>query len=146
MIEIDAEAESKGEELTFDTFPDHNLAKLDRRQVCEQLVESGLWTALRTRPFSKVPALDMVPAAVFVTAMDTNPLAADPAITIDANQGDFIAGLEVLSTLTSGQVQVCRKAGADIPGEGKTPCSVPCVRRAAPGQDWLGRTFTICGP
>jgi Na+-transporting NADH:ubiquinone oxidoreductase subunit A len=116
VIEVDGE-----EQETFDTFPDHNLAKLDRRQVCEQLVASGLWTALRTRPFSKVPALDMVPTALFVTAMDTNPLAADPAIVLERKPAEFIAGLEVLSTLTDGHVQVCRKAGADIPGEGKTP-------------------------
>lgn len=109
------------EQVTFKTYPDHNLAKLDRREVCEQLVESGLWTALRTRPYSKVPALDMVPSALFVTAIDTNPLAADPAVVLEQHQGDFIAGLEVLSTLTDGHVQVCRKAGATIPGEGKTP-------------------------
>lgn len=116
VIEVDGD-----EEVTFDTYPDHNLAKLDRRQVCEQLVASGLWTALRTRPYSKVPALDMVPTALFVTAMDTNPLAADPAIVLDRTPAEFVAGLEVLSTLTDGHVQVCRKAGADIPGEGNTP-------------------------
>ena len=109
------------DQLTYDTFPDHNLAKLDRRKVCEQLVASGLWTALRTRPYSKVPALDMVPSALFVTAIDTNPLAPDPAVVLENYQGDFVAGLEVLSTLTDGHVQVCRKAGSNIAGEGNTP-------------------------
>ena len=47
--------------------------------VRAQLIESGLWTALRTRPFSKVPAVDAEPAAIFITAIDTQPLAADPA-------------------------------------------------------------------
>jgi len=121
VIEVDQEAEKRGEAETFKTYPDHNLAKLDRREVCEQLVASGLWTTLRTRPFSKVPALDKVPAALFVTAIDTNPLAADPALVLENYQGEFIAGLEVISTLTDGQVQVCRKAGSTIPGEGKTP-------------------------
>lgn len=116
IIDVDGD-----EQIQFKTYPDHNLAKLDRREVCEQLVASGLWTALRTRPYSKVPALDMVPSALFVTAIDTNPLAADPEVVLDQYQGDFIAGLEVLSTLTDGHVQVCRKAGSTIPGEGKTP-------------------------
>ncbi|NOY43817.1 MAG: Na(+)-translocating NADH-quinone reductase subunit A [Planctomycetes bacterium] len=106
---------------TFDSYPDDNLAKLDRRKVCEQLVASGLWTALRTRPYSKVPAIDSVPYALFVTAVDTSPLAADPAVVIAERPGDFIAGLQVLSTLTEGDVHVCRKAGADVPGEGKAP-------------------------
>lgn len=121
VIEIDAKAEENGEQVAFETFPDHNLAKLDRRQVCEQLIASGLWTALRTRPFSKVPALDMVPETVFITAIDTNPLAPDPAVILEKYQGEFIAGLEVLSTLVDGHVHVCRKAGSSIPGEGKTP-------------------------
>ncbi len=118
VIEV-AEDDSKQEK--FKTFPDHNLAKLDRREVCEQLVSSGLWTALRTRPYSKVPALDSVPSALFVTAIDTNPLAADPAVVLEKYRPQFIAGLEVLSTLTDGHVQVCRQAGSNIPGEGNTP-------------------------
>ena len=121
VIEVDSAAEDSAEQETFDSFPDHNLAKLDRRAVCEQLVASGLWTALRTRPFSHVPALDAVPKALFVTAIDTNPLAADPALVLAPSPANFIAGLEVLSTLTEGHVYVCRKAGSDIPGEGKTP-------------------------
>jgi len=119
VIEVDEN--DTQQEKTFKTFPDHNLAKLDRREVCEQLVTSGLWTALRTRPYSKVPALDMVPSALFITAIDTNPLAADPAVVLQKNSAQFIAGLEVLSTLTDGHAQVCRKAGASIPGEGTTP-------------------------
>jgi Na+-transporting NADH:ubiquinone oxidoreductase subunit A len=121
VIDVDGDSEAADGQVTFDTFPDHNLAKLDRRQVCQQLVASGLWTALRTRPYSKVPPVGSVPAALFVTAIDTHPLAADPAVVLQKNPAEFIAGLEVLSTLTEGQVQVCRKAGAAIPGEGKTP-------------------------
>jgi len=118
VIEVD---EDDCEQETFKTFPDHNLAKLDRRDVCQQLVASGLWTALRTRPYSKVPALDQVPSALFITAIDTNPLAADPAVVLKKYPAQFIAGLEVLSTLTDGHAQVCRKAGSTIPGEGTTP-------------------------
>jgi len=116
VIEVDGE-----EQETFTAYPDDNLAQLDRRTVCEQLIASGLWTALRTRPYSRVPAPETVPDAVFVTAIDTNPLAADPAIVLAERPAEFIAGLEVLSTLTEQKLYVCRHAGADIPGEGKTP-------------------------
>ncbi len=116
VIEIDGDLQQ-----SFTAYPDYNLAQLDRRTVCEQLIASGLWTALRTRPYSRVPALDAVPHAVFVTAIDTNPLAADPAVVLAARQAEFIAGLEVLSTLTEEKLYVCRQAGAEIPGEGKTP-------------------------
>ncbi len=116
VIEVDGD-----EKETFTAYRDHNLAQLDRRAVCEQLIASGLWTSLRTRPYSRVPAIDAVPQALFVTAIDTNPLAADPAVVLANWQAEFIAGLEVLSTLTEGSVYVCRRAGSEIPGEGKTP-------------------------
>lgn len=116
VIEIEGD-----EQETFPSFRDHNLAQLDRRTVCEQLIASGLWTALRTRPYSRVPAVDSVPYAVFVTAMDTNPLAADPAVVLAERPAEFVAGLQVLSTLSDGKLYVCRKAGSDIPGADKAP-------------------------
>lgn len=104
-------------EYTFASYPDANLAELPREQVVDNLVKSGLWTALRTRPYSKTPAINSAPAAVFVTAMDSNPLAADPALILDELQAEFIAGLQVLSTLTAGPTFLCKKLGTTVPGE-----------------------------
>ena len=80
VIEVDEREGEEPDQETFKSYPDQNLTRLDRREVCEQLVASGLWTALRTRPYSKIPEIDSVPKALFVTAIDTNPLAADPAV------------------------------------------------------------------
>jgi len=111
VIELDGD-----DELTFDSFTDRNLAKLERGLVRDQLVRSGLWTALRTRPFSKVPDPNTAPHALFVTAIDTNPLAADPAIVLADRDADFIAGLEALSTLPEQRTYLCIAPGAKIPG------------------------------
>ena len=73
---IDVEGDDAVE---FASYPASELAGLSREQVQDNLVKSGLWTALRTRPFSKAPALDSKPSSIFVQAIDTNPLAADPA-------------------------------------------------------------------
>ncbi|MEX0584789.1 MAG: NADH:ubiquinone reductase (Na(+)-transporting) subunit A, partial [Natronospirillum sp.] len=75
VIELDG-----SEEETFTKHPASKLSSLKRETVVDKLVKSGAWTALRTRPFSKVPAPDTTPAALFVTAIDTNPLAVDPAV------------------------------------------------------------------
>ncbi len=99
-------------------FTAHNaatLARLDRGRVQEQLVASGEWTAIRTRPFGKVPAPGTVPHAIFVPAMDTNPLAPDPAVIIQDELPAFRDGLTVLSRLTDGPVWVCRAAGSGLP-------------------------------
>ncbi|MCG3730604.1 Na(+)-translocating NADH-quinone reductase subunit A [Vibrio cincinnatiensis] len=105
---------SGDDQVTFNKFEANQLASLDRDAVKTQLVESGLWTALRTRPFSKVPAIDSHTKAIFVTAMDTNPLAADPSVIINEQSEAFIAGLDVLSALTEGKVYVCKK-GTSLP-------------------------------
>ena len=102
------------EQITFNSYEASQLAGLDRETVKSQLVESGAWTALRTRPFSKVPAVDSETQAIFVTAMDTNPLAAEPELIINEQSDAFVAGLDLLSTLTNGKVYVCKK-GTSLP-------------------------------
>jgi Na+-transporting NADH:ubiquinone oxidoreductase subunit A len=93
--------------VEFATYPAADLDSLDGEVVRKNLVDSGLWTALRTRPFSKIPAPDAEARAIFVTAIDTNPLAADPAVIIKRDPEAFANGLAVLSRLTDGPVYVC---------------------------------------
>ena len=104
------------EEETFESFDSANLTAVSRDQVVDILINSGMWTALRTRPFSKVPIPDSVPHSIFVTAMDTNPLAANPELYIKEYESSFVDGLKILTRLTEGRVYVCKQAGAAIPG------------------------------
>ena len=85
------------DQVTFAKYNAGELNTLSSEQVKQNLVESGLWTAFRTRPFSKVPALDAEPSSLFVNAMDTNPLAANPEVVLKEHWQDFIDGLTVLS-------------------------------------------------
>ncbi|QDF67893.1 Na(+)-translocating NADH-quinone reductase subunit A [Shewanella sp. SNU WT4] len=101
--------------VKFNQYPANELAALDGELVRSNLIESGLWTAIRTRPFSKAPAVDSVPAGIFVTAIDTQPLAADPQLVIKEHEQDFANGLTVLSRLTQGDVYLCKAAGAQMP-------------------------------
>lgn len=102
--------------VAFNAYAPDELATLPRETVTEQLIESGLWTAMRTRPFSKTPAPGTEPVAIFVTAMDTNPLAADPQPIILAQRDAFNAGLTVLTRLTDGRVHVCQGSGGKLGG------------------------------
>jgi len=102
--------------VEFASYSDAQLETLSPGQVRENLQQSGLWTALRTRPFSKVPAVDSTPASIFVTAIDTHPLAADPAVVIAESAEDFARGLRVLARLA--KVFVCTAADAKISAAG----------------------------
>ncbi len=112
VIEIDGD-----EKETFTSYSASELSTIDRQDVVNNLVNSGLWTALRTRPYSKVPAIDSTPNAIFVSAMDTNPNAADPEVIINEQAEAFKQGLIVLSRLTEGEVFVSKAPGANIPVE-----------------------------
>ncbi|WP_076418593.1 Na(+)-translocating NADH-quinone reductase subunit A [Colwellia sp. UCD-KL20] len=112
VIEIDG-----NEKETFPSYSANELSKLDRQDVVNNLVNSGLWTALRTRPYSKVPAIDSTPTAIFVSAMDTNPNAADPEVIINEQAEAFKQGLIILSRLTEGEIFVSKAPGANIPVE-----------------------------
>lgn len=103
-----------GEETFVKTDDVHSVTS---DTVRENLLRSGLWTALRTRPYSKVPAPESSPHSIFVTAIDTNPLAANPAPIIEEQREDFVWGLHILTKLTDGPVFVCTKPKADIPGQ-----------------------------
>ncbi|MVW76055.1 Na(+)-translocating NADH-quinone reductase subunit A [Pseudomonas xionganensis] len=103
------------EQEVFAQYSADQLESLSDAQVRENLQQSGLWAALRTRPFSKVPALDAVPSSIFVTAIDTHPLAADPAVVIAEHAVDFENGLKVLGNIA--KVFLCKADGASLPGE-----------------------------
>ncbi len=100
---------------SFDSYSEAELEGLDRDKVVNNLVDSGLWTTLRTRPFSKVPEIESVPRSIFVTAMDTNPLAASAELIIKEEEQAFANGLKILTRLTEGKVFVCQKPGAVLP-------------------------------
>ena len=103
------------EEVIFAQYPQSQLASLDAQLVRDNLIQSGLWTAFRTRPLSKTPAVDAVPSSIFVTAIDTHPLAADPAVVIAEYAADFSSGLQVLTRLA--KVFLCKADGVSFAGE-----------------------------
>ncbi len=117
-IEIEVDSQSD-EEQTFDRYEDYYLHNLEADKVKANLLRSGLWTCLRQRPFGRVPAPASKPHSIFITAIDTNPLAADPAVVLQHAdyQRWFTAGIQALSTLTEGRCYLCKRTGATIPGE-----------------------------
>lgn len=103
---------SGDQKVKFDSFSEEDLEILGPDQVREQLVASGMWVAFRTRPYSKTPALDATAAAIFVTAIDTNPLAADPKVVVAQQSAAFSAGLKVLSRISTQPIYLCQAPDA----------------------------------
>lgn len=119
--------------IALDGDEEERFAGLDGRRPAEvpaaairaTMIASGLWTGLRTRPYGKIPAVDSVPHSLFVTAMDTLPLAADAALIIRRRSEDFRLGLEVLAAMIPGALYLCVAPGKEVPGgdlAGVTAC------------------------
>jgi Na+-transporting NADH:ubiquinone oxidoreductase subunit A len=108
----------------FEEFPSYDAAafsQLSKEQVQDYFIDTGAWTFFRTRPFGKVPAKGSEPHAIFVNAMDTNPLCPDPEIIIQEALPEFELALNAISSLSDGKLYICKKAGSALPdfkGEG----------------------------
>ena len=93
------------------------LDDVSNEQVRQLLIKSGEWAALRTRPYSKVPVPDSSPSSIFVTAIDSNPLAGEPELVINNQKDFFLHGLHVLSRINDGPIYVCTREDSRVPGK-----------------------------
>jgi len=110
VIEV-GEQDGEDDQLPFAHWHSRPAAEWSAAQVRALLLESGLWTALRTRPFSRVPAPDSQPYALYITAIDTRPHAPSVATVMAGREADFEAGVAALSRLCEGKTHVCVAPG-----------------------------------
>ncbi len=93
--------------VTFSNYAGANVESYSAQKLKDLLIESGMWVALRNRPYSYVARPQAKPSSIFVTAMDTNPLALDPMMVITPEMASFKTGLKVLAKMAGVPVHVC---------------------------------------
>ena len=98
------ESNNNDQEIVFIENP--SSFHTNKENVGDILIESGLWTNLKKRPFSKVPNIDENIDEIFISCLDTSPLSVDPEIFIEQNLDDFNKGIEILSLITSKYVHI----------------------------------------
>lgn len=97
--------------VRFAAHTGQHPSALSRDQVRDLLLESGEWIALKARPYGRVADPATTPKSIFVTAMDSNPLAPDLAHCVDGRGSDLERGLAALAKLTDGTVFFCAAPG-----------------------------------
>ena len=97
VIEVDSQEEF----IQFNTFSEQDLLNATKDSIREQLISSGMWTAFRTRPYSKIPNIESSPSNVFISALDTQPLSPNPEYIINLQKEDFNFGISVLKQLVN---------------------------------------------
>jgi Na+-transporting NADH:ubiquinone oxidoreductase subunit A len=78
----------------------------DRGKILETLMKSGLFLYLKQRPFNSIPDPDIIPRDIFISGMNTYPMAPDIDLLLQGNEKYFQQGLSFLSQLTSGKVHL----------------------------------------
>ena len=102
------------EEISFSSIKTDDLANHTKSSIRENLIESGLWTSFRTRPFSKIPKIDSDPKSIFINCMDTNPLSLDPELIISNNLDNFELGLSAIRLLSGSPLHLCIKKDSSL--------------------------------
>ena len=102
------------EEISFSPIKTDDLANHTKSSIRENLIESGLWTSFRTRPFSKIPKIDSDPKSIFINCMDTNPLSLDPELIISNNLDNFELGLSAIRLLSGSPLHLCIKQDSSL--------------------------------
>ena len=83
--------------------------------ITDTLMKSGLWVAMRQRPYDIVPREGVTPVNIFVTGIDSAPLAAGFEAEA-ADKAEYIAaGVSALQKLTSGHIYISVRPETNIP-------------------------------
>lgn len=101
--------------VVFRKYTPDALARAPEDEIAEQLLQSGQWTALRSRPYERVPGPDQRPEWLFITAIDTDPLAPDPKVVLRQYRDAFNTGLIALTRLARRRVYLCTGVDAELP-------------------------------
>jgi Na+-transporting NADH:ubiquinone oxidoreductase subunit A len=116
--------------VSFESYKGGAPESLSGDEIRALLVESGLWTALRARPFSSVPSPEDSADALFITATDTNPLAPLPEVVLADQKDDFRLGTSLVDKLLDGPTYLCVGEHSEIADD--APKGVRVERFAGP--------------
>lgn len=104
VIEVDEE--EKAHEL-----PPLDPEKASREELIKKLMEGGLFTHIRQRPFNILANPKKTPRSIFVKALESAPFVPSPELQVEGNEEDFQNGLNALAKLTSGKVHLIHRKG-----------------------------------
>ncbi len=115
LLQIIIESDRRQETLGLHKFSVEEIKKMARHDAIQQLLDGGMWPAIRQRPFSRLANPSDHPKSIFVQGMNSEPLAPDFDFLLQGQEGLFQAGLEVLRRLTDGEVHLCISDKATSP-------------------------------
>ncbi len=100
-------------EQEYEDFGKSEPKTLSREEVIAKMLKSGVWPALKQRPYAVVAKPTDKPKAIHISAFDTAPLSPDLDFAVKDEAEAFQTGIDALSKLTSGKIHL--NVNADFP-------------------------------
>jgi len=101
MLEVRIEADGTDD---FAAFKKLSSSEMNNDNVKANLLESGLWSLIRQRPYNVVANPTEKAKAVFISGFESAPLTTNVDFILQGNESAFQVGLDALSKLTEGKV------------------------------------------
>ncbi|MAP61448.1 MAG: NADH:ubiquinone reductase (Na(+)-transporting) subunit A [Candidatus Marinimicrobia bacterium] len=95
-------------------FAFEESAVVSKEVWANSLKESGLWSLIRQRPFSKIADPEKAPKSVFISLYDTRPYGCDPELVISSNKDLFNKGLKLISKIADCPIHICTDIDFDL--------------------------------
>ena len=87
-------------------FGAKKVADLSASQIKEAILGAGLWPAIIQRPYEIIANPEVKPKAIFVSAFNTAPLAADMEYVLESEYNNIQTAIDALNKLTDGGVHM----------------------------------------
>ena len=107
VLSVDIEADAVIDYTKFD----FNLAKLSGEEVRQAILDAGLWSCIKQRPYDCIANPSQQPKAVFISTFDSAPLAPDYEYIVKGQATDLQAGITALAKIAGVAVNLGIKAG-----------------------------------
>ncbi len=103
ILEVINKANDKEE---YETFNKANPNDLQKDEIKENILKSGLWPTIRQRPYAIIANPTDTPISIFISGFDSAPMAPDFEFALKDELDDFQTGVDALKKLTDGKVNL----------------------------------------
>ena len=103
LLEVRIKADAQQEYVDYGV---KQVADMTAEQIKEAILAAGLWPAIIQRPYGVVANPEVKPKAIFVSAFNTAPLAADAEYTLKDEFSNIQTAINALNKLTDGGVHM----------------------------------------
>lgn len=111
VLSIQVEADGT---QTYADFGKQSVAALSAEQVKQTLLDTGVFAYFVQRPYAVTANPDDAPKAIFISAINDMPLAADVEMALKGNEADFQTGLDALAKLAKVHLGVAPTASSTL--------------------------------